>query len=170
MDTNYCRRCGKPLNHVEMDAYVCSDGHKTFDNPAPTVGVFFVTDDNNILMSERGIEPNKGMLDSFGGFLESGESFQDAAIRELREELGLEPHEYEPLQYLTAAAGDYPFEGEVHSIVNVLFWSRLTTSRELTAADDVAAIRSVALDTINLDDLHASDIEAGIVELRKRIA
>lgn len=168
MEMNYCRRCGQPLKHVKADEYRCASGHSIFDNPAPTVGVFFLTDDNqHVLLSERGIEPHKGMLDTFGGFLENDESLEQAAVRELREELGLKPDEYEPLKYLTSAAGPYPFEGEVHTLTTSLFWSRLKTGRKLIPADDVASIQTVSLHDLDLSHLHESDIRAGIKVLRK---
>ena len=42
-----------------------------------------------MLVSKRAIEPNKGRYDLPGGFVDFGEDCQAAAIREMREELGI---------------------------------------------------------------------------------
>jgi NAD+ diphosphatase len=168
MQMNYCRRCGSELRHGERNAYTCVNGHGIFTNPAPCVGVFFVTADNQVLFSRRGIEPHKGMLDSFGGFVdEEDASIEAAAARELQEELSLMPDEYEPLQYLGTASSVYPFEGEDMAIMSTLYWTRLSTDRELVASDDVAAVVSVPLHEVDEATLHAEDIAIGVHKLQE---
>jgi 8-oxo-dGTP pyrophosphatase MutT (NUDIX family) len=46
--------------------------------------------DNGLLVVRRGIEPKKGMLALPGGYINLGESWQEAAARELKEETGFE--------------------------------------------------------------------------------
>lgn len=49
--------------------------------------------DAGVLIIRRGIEPAKGHWALPGGFLETGESWQEGACREVREETGLSlPH------------------------------------------------------------------------------
>ena len=119
------------------------------------------------MLAVRGIEPHKGMLDSFGGFLDGAETFETAAARELAEELALTPHDYEPLKYLTSGAGQYPFRDEVLPVISVFFWTRLTTTRVLTPRDDVAAIQTVPLGGLDLSLLHDQDIRVGIQALQR---
>ena len=45
--------------------------------------------DDGVLIIQRGIEPAKGHWALPGGFLETGESWQEGAAREVREETGL---------------------------------------------------------------------------------
>jgi ADP-ribose pyrophosphatase YjhB (NUDIX family) len=45
--------------------------------------------DGGVLIIQRGIEPAKGHWALPGGFLETGESWQEGAAREVREETGL---------------------------------------------------------------------------------
>lgn len=167
MEMNFCYRCGTILTNIASKVYRCENGHTIFENPAPTVGVFFLKDNDEVLLSVRGIEPRKGMLDSFGGFVDSGETIQEAAIRELKEELDLNVSDYEPLRYLGSATGDYPYEGEVRPLISTFFWTRLISGTPLVPHDDVAAIRSIPLADINLDELHDKDIRWGIEELRR---
>ena len=168
MELNFCRRCGKPLKNSGGHVYQCADGHTIFANSAPSVGVFFLTDDNQVILSVRGIEPRKGMLDAFGGFLDGEETLEAAVARELKEELSLQPEDYEPLTYLTSASGNYPFQGDLLPVMSALFWTRLKASKELSPSDDVADTRTIPLHDIDLAELHDEDIREGIQELRRK--
>jgi NAD+ diphosphatase len=164
---NFCRRCGAALKQINGHVYECADGHTIFANSNPTIGVFFVTPDDQVLLSVRGIEPRKGMLDSFGGFLDGEENFQTALGRELKEELGLEPIDYEPPQYLTSETGHYPYQGETLSVISSFFWSRLKPGVTPIPADDVAGIESFPIDQVDFDRLHDDDVRAGIRALQQ---
>jgi ADP-ribose pyrophosphatase YjhB (NUDIX family) len=168
MEMNFCRRCGKPLTHLQDHIYKCADGHTIYANCSPAVGIFFVSPDNKkVLLATRGIEPDKGMLDALGGFLDGKETFEKAAVRELREELSLEPEDYESLIYLTSDCDDYRHQGEFVPFATVLFWSRLITKKSLQASDDVASVGWYPLATVAPEELHTNDIRQGIFELQK---
>jgi ADP-ribose pyrophosphatase YjhB (NUDIX family) len=166
MDMHFCRRCGTPLQHIRDHIYTCEQSHAIYANSAPTMGVFLLDEHNDVILAVRGIEPHKDMLDSLGGFLDSEETFEAAAVRELREELALEPEEYGPLTYLNSAIGHYPFKNETLTTVCVFFWAKLLTKRDLTPADDVAAIQTIPIHEVDLSKLHDDDIRAGIRALR----
>lgn len=165
---NFCRRCGEPLTNIEHHIYKCPNGHTLYANHSPVTGIFFVSPDNRrILLSTRGLEPHKGMLDALGGFLDANETLEEGAVRELREELDLNPDEYEPLAYLTSGHGKYPYQGEVIPFISALFWSRLKTDKELHPMDDVAAVNWYPLATLKPEQLHADDVRIGIRELQR---
>lgn len=168
MEMNFCRRCGKPLEHIQDHVYKCADDHTIFANQSPAVGIFFVSADNQkVLLSTRGIEPHKGMLDALGGFLDANETFEEGAARELREELDLEPEDYEPLTYLTSGYDSYPYQSDNVPFVSVLFYTKLRNKKTLRPADDVAAVDWYSLETVALDQLHADDIREGVRELQR---
>lgn len=166
MEMNYCRRCGTALRHTGGHAYICTNNHSIYAGSTPTVGIFFVTSDKHVLMSVRGIEPHKGMLDSFGGFLDGEETFENAAIRELQEELNLKPHDYGELRYLCSGVGHYPYENETLPVISCFFWTELKTKSTLVGFDDVAVVSEVALDSIDMTLLHDDDIRVGIRKLQ----
>lgn len=168
MDMAFCRRCGSSLSLLKNHVYRCANSHTLYANAAPAVAVYFMlSGSQEVMLAVRGEDPHKGKLDAFGGFLDGEESFEAAAIRELREELSLEPDEYEPLNYLGSAASLYPFKGEDIPFVSALFWSRLTTDKQLKTSDDVESISIVKLHEFNLDLLHSDDIRQGITTLRR---
>ncbi len=59
-----------------------------YQNSKPCVGGIILKG-NEILLTQRGIEPYKGYWDVPGGFLELGEHPEDGVKRELHEELGM---------------------------------------------------------------------------------
>ncbi len=60
----------------------------TYRNPLP-VSVILLPVDDGLLTVRRSIEPRKGMLALPGGFIGLGESWQEAAARELLEETAI---------------------------------------------------------------------------------
>lgn len=59
-----------------------------YRNPAPTVDIA-ITDGKRIVVVKRGREPFKGKWVLPGGFIEYGETAEDAAVREAFEETGM---------------------------------------------------------------------------------
>lgn len=167
MELNFCRRCGTRLAR-QGEPYVCENGHKLFASAPAAAGIFFVSEDNSeVMLSVRGIEPDKGELDAFGGFLELNESLETALERELIEELGLTPDQYEKPRYLCSDVSDYPFDGEVRRILGVLYWSRLKPGANPVPTDDVAEIRTISLRDFDTSQMHHGDTKIGIEKLRE---
>jgi ADP-ribose pyrophosphatase YjhB (NUDIX family) len=84
----FCHSCGAKY---EVDAWprVCGACHgTTYRNPIPVV-VVLVPVENGLLVGKRGINPGYGKLAHTAGYMELGESWQQAAARELHEETGL---------------------------------------------------------------------------------
>jgi len=90
----FCPECGNTLTREippgdHKTRSICrSCGHVGYSNPTPLVAVFVCCGDK-ILWIRRGIEPQKGRWAFPGGFVESDETPQEAASRELQEETAL---------------------------------------------------------------------------------
>jgi ADP-ribose pyrophosphatase YjhB (NUDIX family) len=89
----FCPRCGTQLNLQEIDSHprpACpSCGFIQFRNPFPTIAVYIV-DQERILLGQRTGEPGAGLWATPSGYIEYNEDFISAAVREAREETGLE--------------------------------------------------------------------------------
>ncbi|MBB5964131.1 NUDIX domain-containing protein [Planomonospora venezuelensis] len=85
----HCSFCGASFAVGQAWPRTCSGcGNTSYLNPLP-VAVMVLPLDGGLLVVRRDIEPRRGELALPGGFIEVGESWQEAAVRELREETGV---------------------------------------------------------------------------------
>ena len=88
----YCSSCGKTNEFGFIDGAIryhckrCNSIH--YQNPKPTATLICPKDDE-ILLVKRAVEPEKGKWSLPGGFLELGETLEEGAVRELKEETNL---------------------------------------------------------------------------------
>ena len=88
----FCSACGSPVELKipegdQRDRFVCTSCHTVhYENPKLVVGCVPVTDDGQLLICKRAIEPRLGYWTVPAGFMEHGETLQQAAARECQEE------------------------------------------------------------------------------------
>jgi ADP-ribose pyrophosphatase YjhB (NUDIX family) len=86
---SHCSYCGTAYVAGAPWPRRCSGcGEMSWLNPLP-VAVLIVPVDAGVLTIRRAIPPHIGSLALPGGFLEAGETWQEGAARELREEAGV---------------------------------------------------------------------------------
>ena len=92
----YCPTCGGPLatrrlKSGDPDRLVCDRcGFVFYLDPKVAVGTIIADADNRIVLVKRAIEPGYGKWVFPGGYVDRGEQLAEAALREAREECGLE--------------------------------------------------------------------------------
>ncbi len=88
---SHCAFCGHRFESLDLAwPRRCTQcGSVSYLNPLP-VAVLVIPVGQGVLTIRRTIEPRKGSLALPGGFIEVGERWQEAAVREAREETGLE--------------------------------------------------------------------------------
>lgn len=85
----FCQACGERLAPHGSEAAKCSAcGRTWYQNMGPTAGAAIVRGDE-VLVTTRALEPEKGRCDVPGGFLQMREHPVDAVKREVKEELGI---------------------------------------------------------------------------------
>ena len=93
MKYRYCYRCGSPTEIVKENgierAFCKNCDLFLYENPIPTVIALVSSKKDDILLVKRDVEPGKGKWGLPGGFVEIGETPQEAVLRELYEETGI---------------------------------------------------------------------------------
>jgi len=109
--------------------------------PIPAVGVVCLRGDS-VLLIRRGTPPRQGEWSLPGGRIEPGERAVDAALRELREETGVEA---EITGLIDVVDGLFPEAGRHYVLID---YAARWLSGEPVAGDDAAEARFVGLDEI----------------------
>jgi len=86
---SHCSYCGRAYADDAWPRTCAGCKNTVWRNPIPVI-VALVPVGNGLLGVRRDIPPKKGMLALPGGFIDYGESWQEAAARELREETGVD--------------------------------------------------------------------------------
>ena len=90
---NFCPRCAQPLIFQQRGGKkrpVCNAcGFIHFHNPSPAVSILILQDDQ-ILFGRRKGEPGRGLWALPSGYIEYEDNFITAAVREAKEETGLD--------------------------------------------------------------------------------
>lgn len=159
MELNFCRRCGEPLLKKGTSGFACSNGHRIFANSAPCTRILVLTAENEFLLQIRDIEPYKGQLDTFGGFVEFGESLEAGAVRELFEEANISRDDFDTLRFISSDVAPYPFDGEVLTNLVATFAVRLKPGVVPTAKDEVQAIQQIPLNKLDIRKLTTDEIQ-----------
>ena len=118
----FCPACGSDRFKVFEDAGRCCEtcGYTLFSNPSSAAAVFIQDETGQVLTFRRQRKPSLGKLALPGGFLDSMETLEEAAIREAREEVGLDVH---TVRYLTSYPNQYVYRGILYYTINTYFVS-----------------------------------------------
>jgi 8-oxo-dGTP diphosphatase len=92
-DLNFCQQCGHRLSEKEVEGKMrpcCIEcGFIVYLDPKVATAVLISMDDKLVLV-KRGVEPALGHWAFPSGYVDRGEVVESAAIREAREETGLD--------------------------------------------------------------------------------
>jgi len=90
-DARHCPRCGAEPTKDPPRSLSCEHcGFVLFFNPKPVAAAIPRTPAGEIVLLRRGFDPGAGLWTFPGGFIDLGESAEEAARRETREEIGID--------------------------------------------------------------------------------
>ena len=134
----YCPFCGSdhfiPGNSHDkyLECGIC--GKRLYVNAASAVAGVIRDQEGRVLLTRRKFDPGKGMLDLPGGFVDPGETAEDALVREIKEELNLDICS---LEYICSSPNKYLYKGLVYFTLDLGFECSVVDFSTMMAADDV---------------------------------
>ncbi len=163
-DPKYCPHCATALEPRPEHGVVRPTCPKCafiwYRNPVPAAGVLIV-DEGRVLLVKRKYDPRAGAWCIPAGFMESGETPEETALRELREETGL-------VGALTGLFHVYAgFDDPRVRAVLILYTARVAGGA-LVPGDDAIDAAWFALDELPRDIAFEAHREA-LAELRARL-
>jgi len=132
----FCPRCGERREaQTPVQPFHCHrcSLHYYF-NPALAVAAVLLGPDERALFIRRAVDPAKGMLAVPGGFVDIGETAEEAMRREIREEVNLEVG---ALDFLCTAPNEYPYRGVTYPVLDIVFVTRALAIDRIAALDGV---------------------------------
>ena len=151
---NYCPNCSSQnLTYQNNFKLHCADcDFVLYHNIAAAVALVFTFEDR-ILFTVRNVDPDKGKLDLPGGFIDPNETAEEAACREIQEELGLliTPNE---LKYVTTAPNNYLYKNVPYRTMDIFFECPLKTDAiSINALDEIKDLKWIQRSAIDLDKI-----------------
>ncbi len=136
-EIKYCPKCNSgDFPYQSSNSFKCKkcDFH-FFINSAAAVACIISNTKGEILLTTRAFEPNKGMLDLPGGFVDTGETAEEAAVREIKEELNIDVVD---LKYFTSAPNEYVFSEYCVHTLDIGFDCVVADFSNIAINDDVS--------------------------------
>lgn len=121
--------------------------------PIAGVGAVIVQD-GKILLVKRGVEPAKNLWSIPGGMVELGEKVQDAVIREVKEECGLNVEIIKLMDVVDSITVNEDGRVQFHFVI--LDFLAQVRGGTLKPADDVSDARWIPLEEVETYDLTES--------------
>lgn len=163
----FCPRCSSSQFMVTGDRCLeCRDcGFQYFINSVAAVAALVSNDQGELLLTTRGVEPNYGMLDLPGGFIDPGETAEEAVARELEEELGLKVIQSE---YAGSATNEYVYKGLSVFTLDLAFQIVPETVNGLKAMDDILQYKFYPFEEIDFNQIPAPSIRKFVKQYFQR--
>lgn len=163
----YCPRCGSghfpATGSRSFQCAACSFHY--YINASAAVAILLFNKNGELLLTRRAIEPHKGMLDLPGGFIDPMETAEEAARREIREELGIEIHS---LKYFCSFPNEYIFSGYSVFTLDLTFLATTDQFGEMKAMDDIASFEFYKPQEIDLNEIPSISMKNIIKEIIQR--
>jgi mutator protein MutT len=147
----HCPRCASTRMSTRPPRVDCSEcGLSIYVNAAGAVAAILVDSSERVLLIRRAHEPAQGKLGFPGGFVDAGETAEEALRREVHEEVGLSVGS---LHFVCSAPNRYPFGGITYPTLDLFFVAPLESFEKARALDEVTSVEVVPAAELRPDEL-----------------
>ena len=159
----FCGGCGRkdPENRNDHRFSCPECGWLLYKSPVSATVAILELPDGRIILTRRGLDPGAGALDLPGGFVDPGESAEEATCRELDEELALKlsPPNLSPL---FTFPNQYLFSGVLYHTVDLFFHVPIPDIPEIGDANEITELVVLPPCEIDLSEIAFSSIRRGL--------
>ena len=125
----FCPRCGKAHHCPGQSPFRClACGWSYFFGPVSAVGALIINDAQQMLLVKRARDPGQGLLGLPGGFVDAGETAEQALRREVLEETGLEIRDP---KLLITYPNQYHHDGYAIPVLDFFFQCHVVDANQL---------------------------------------
>lgn len=130
----FCPSCGVSGESSGSNPFRCAACEFIFYfSPVTAVGAIITDDERRVLLLTRGRDPGKGKYGLPGGFVDPGETLEEALAREVLEESNLKTVS---MEYLVSFPNTYDFCGSIFPVTDAFFVCRVDSFEPLQIPED----------------------------------
>lgn len=134
----------------DSNHYFCACGFDYYNTPNPSSSVILINNKNQIYLAKRAREPKLGSWVIPGGFINFYESAEDAAKREIKEELGVNLNN---LNFFCSYSNDYLYKGTQYYPLDIFFISKVDLDEiEPVEKEELSEGRFFDIDKLLIND------------------
>ena len=159
----YCPVCGS--EEFKIDSFKSKKCKKCnfnyFYNASAGVPVFLRDKNDNLLLVKRKNNPAKGTLHVPGGFVDPGENAEKCAVREIKEETGLNIKESD-LRYLFSLSNKYLYSDFIVTTIDIFLEGKIDSFDGAIPGDDAEDIIIVKKNDVQPEKFGLESIRKGM--------
>lgn len=159
----YCPACGsQSFAEHDFKSKQCKDcGFTYYFNSAAATVAIIENEKGEFLVARRACEPAKGTLDLIGGFVDPGESAEQAIVREIREETGIALEEKQ-VRLLFTLPNTYMFSNLLVHTCDSFFHVIIPSNTKIEAHDDISDCWWIEREKLNTTEIGLDSVRKGM--------
>ena len=159
----FCPACGSPEFKIDtFKSKKCENcKFNYYYNSAGAVPVIIKDKDDNYLFVKRKYDPLKGTLDLPGGFIDFGETAENCAVREVKEETGIDIQEKD-LKFLFSVPNYYNYSNFIVTSIDIYFEATIDSFKNGVANDDAQELVILKKNEIDIEKIGFEGITKGV--------
>ncbi len=163
----FCPQCGAQVParnpNAPLDCAAC--GFHFYFNPSVAAAAIALRPDGKALFIRRAKEPAQGKLAIPGGFIDIGETAEQALRREFLEEVNVELTD---IRFLCSQPNDYHYREVTYPVLDFFFSAQAKADSVVAALDDVDEFHWLDPASVDLNEIAFPSVRAAIEEFLAR--
>ena len=130
----FCPGCGKQNPSIGQIPFSCDACQMSnFFGPVAAVGALVTNENDELFLVRRARDPGKGQWGLPGGFVDRGESVEEALAREVYEETQMK---VTSVNLLTTRPNEYKYKGVISPVIDLFYCCDVESRDQIKLAED----------------------------------